>query len=306
MQLSQVIEGFFIVRRTRLAPTTQRNYRHCFNKLLAFFGPNKPFTDITTVDIHRFLAHLEGAGLSDRSLHDNLVICAVLWKFAQREFGFPHVVATIEKPKYRKTAIVPFTVEEIKAMVRAAEWTAVWNAKSGKQTRSRRPTARRDAAVILVLLDSGLRASELCGLTVGDYQQESGRLHVRHGKGDKERYVYLGEHAQRALWRYVLERPRLKPGDPLFATRTDRRLERNNLRHLLSQIGVNAGVEDVHPHRFRHTFAIQFLRNGGNIFELQRILGHESLDTVKIYLALAEVDIERAQRAHSPADNWRL
>jgi len=72
------------------------------------------------------------------------------------------------------------------------------------------------------------------------------------------------------------------------------------------RIGANAHVAHVHPHRFRHTFAIMFLRNGGNVFELQRILGHESLDTVRTYLALADVDIARAQRAHSPADNWRL
>lgn len=73
---------------------------------------------------------------------------------------------------------------------------------------------------------------------------------------------------------------------PLFATRTDRPLNRTNLLHHLQRIGRNAGVESVHPHRFRHIFAIMYLRNGGNVFELQRILGHESLDTMRTYLAL--------------------
>lgn len=312
LTLTQVIDGFFLVRRARLAQTTQQNYRQCFAKLTAFCGPDTPFTDITTADVRSFLDYLRqppsdgGLGLSERSVHDNLVICSALWSFAQKEFGYPHIVAAIDKPKYRKTTIVPFTLEEVRAIVQAAEWTATWNAKSGKRTRSKRPTARRDVAILLVLFDTGLRASELCDLCARDYQQDNGRLHIRHGKGDKERYVYLGDNAQRALWRYVLERPRLKPNDPLFATRTSRPLDRNNLRHLLAKIGGNAGVPNVHPHRFRHTFAIQFLRNGGNIFELQRILGHESLDTVKLYLTLAEVDIEKAQRAHSPADHWRL
>ena len=61
-----------------------------------------------------------------------------------------------------------------------------------------------------------------------------------------------------------------------------------------------------HLHRFRHTFAVQFLRNGGNVFELQRILGHERMDTLHIYVTLAQSDLAAAQRAHSPADNWRL
>jgi site-specific recombinase XerD len=65
-------------------------------------------------------------------------------------------------------------------------------------------------------------------------------------------------------------------------------------------------VEGVHPHRFRHTFAIWFLRNGGNPLELQRILGHEKLETVLVYVRLAEVDIERAAKSASPVDGWKL
>ena len=68
----------------------------------------------------------------------------------------------------------------------------------------------------------------------------------------------------------------------------------------------NADVEGVHPHRFRNTFAIEFLRNGGNVFELKRILGHEQLETVETYLEIASVDIQRAQQANSPADRWKL
>jgi site-specific recombinase XerD len=112
--------------------------------------------------------------------------------------------------------------------------------------------------------------------------------------------------AQKAIWRYVLERDRVRPADPLFASKTENAMERNNVRHTLAIIGNNAGVEDVHPHRFRHTFAIEFLHNGGNVFELKKILGHEKLATVEVYLGLANVDIQRAQQANSPADNWKL
>ena len=75
---------------------------------------------------------------------------------------------------------------------------------------------------------------------------------------------------------------------------------------MLSTIAAQAKINDVHPHRFRHTFAITFLRNGGNTFALQKLLGHEELTTVLKYVRLAETDIKAAQAAASVVDNWRL
>lgn len=306
MNLSQVVQGFFVVRRTRLAATTITNYGYCFDKLVTYFGSDTIFTKITTGDMRQFLDYLRSTGLAERSIHDNLVICSSLWTFAANEFSFPQVVKGIEKPKFDEKLIIPFTTEETKALVNAAEWTSTWDTRTGKQTRSKRPTARRDVAIILTLLDTGIRVSELCDLTLKDYQQDSGRLHIRHGKGNKARFVYAGICSQKAIWRYLLERDRVRPSDALFASKTDNALHRNNLRHTLNQLGENAGVEGVYPHRFRHTFAIEFLRNGGNVFELKKILGHEKLETVEVYLELASVDIQRAQQANSPADRWKL
>jgi site-specific recombinase XerD len=130
-------------------------------------------------------------------------------------------------------------------------------------------------------------------------------LHVRHGKGDKSRYLFLGDRARKALWKYLADRPDAKPSEPLFATRGKRHIDRRNLNHLLQHLGDRAGVDDVHAHRFRHTMSITFLRNGANILELQKILGHESLKTVSAYARLAEADLERAA-SKSVGDNWKL
>ena len=80
----------------------------------------------------------------------------------------------------------------------------------------------------------------------------------------------------------------------------------NNQRvwHIVSGMGKRAGVANARPHRFRHTFAVQFLRNGGDIFTLQMLLGHSSLEMVKHYAKLAAIDAEQAHRKASPADNW--
>jgi site-specific recombinase XerD len=132
------------------------------------------------------------------------------------------------------------------------------------------------------------------------------RLHVRSGKGNKDRHVYIGNSAQRALWRYLATRPTIKPDSPLFATRDNTPIRRNVLYHIIERLAQTADVKNATTHRFRHTFAINLLRNGGNVLELQRLLGHEKLETIRIYVTLAQSDLSAAHRQASPADNWRL
>lgn len=225
------------------------------------------------------------------------------------EEGTPHIIrGKIPIPDFPEPVIEPFTQEEIKALLVAAEYSKAWQSRKGKSARSRRPTANRDRAIILTLLDSGLRASELCDLTIADYDQKRGRLHVRHGKGDKQRMVFLGMRSQKALWRFLADstqRVPAKPSSPLFAAKTGEKMERNNLRHTLQRIAEQAGVQRLTVHRFRHTFAVNYLRNNGNVLVLQALLGHEDLATVQIYVKLAELDLEKASE-HSPVDNWKL
>jgi site-specific recombinase XerD len=83
-------------------------------------------------------------------------------------------------------------------------------------------------------------------------------------------------------------------------------MNRSRLLKILVSLGKRSGVSDVHPHRFRHTFAIQYLRNGGDPYTLQALLGHSSLDMVKVYLRIAQIDIDTAHRRASPVNNWKL
>lgn len=75
---------------------------------------------------------------------------------------------------------------------------------------------------------------------------------------------------------------------------------------MIVNFAKRAGVKKANVHRFRHTFAVNFLRNGGNILALQDLLGHENMDTIRVYVKLAETDLRTAQRRASPADNWRI
>ena len=132
-------------------------------------------------------------------------------------------------------------------------------------------------------------------------------MRVRFGKGGKGRFVYVEKFTRRELWRYLTQREDGEDQDaPLFVARNDKRLNNNSLRLVLNRLGVKAGVPNVHPHRFRHTFAIEFLRAGGDVFSLQKLLGHSTLDMVKNYVAIAQIDIQNAHRRASPVNNWRL
>ena len=167
----------------------------------------------------------------------------------------------------------------------------------------KRPTAARDKALLLLLLDTGLRVGEVNRLKIMDVDLSNGEVHVRpYGSGQKTkpRTVYLGKAARRSMWLYLSRLDEPRKDESLFRQTT------GNIRSLLYRMGERANVQDVYPHRFRHTFAVQFLRNGGDVFTLQRILGHSSLDMVRRYLALADADSAEAHRKASPADRWRL
>jgi site-specific recombinase XerD len=158
----------------------------------------------------------------------------------------------------------------------------------------------RDRAIVLLMLDTGLRVSEVAGLRLGDLRPD-GTLKVR-GKGSRERMVPAGSTARQAIVRYLGQRGPGGPDDTLFLGRrgeiSARGLQRM-VRRLKGRVGVTGRLS---PHSLRHTFARSYLVNGGDVFSLQRILGHTTLDMVKRYVALADVDLVSRHAVASPAD----
>ena len=110
--------------------------------------------------------------------------------------------------------------------------------------------------------------------------------------------MYLAKRSCHALWLYLTGKG-IDSGSLFGLTSTP-------IRQMMKTLERSSGVADIHPHRFRHTFAIMFLRNGGDVFTLQRLLGHSTLDMVRHYLALAKADDENAHRKASPVDNLKL
>ena len=147
--------------------------------------------------------------------------------------------------------------------------------------------ALRNRALLELVYSAGLRSSEAVGLDLGDVDFEQEHVHVRHGKGAKDRVVPLGEEASHWVARYLREaRPALARGatEALFLSSRGRRLDTSTLRRLLP-----------HPHRLRHAFATHLLEGGADLRAIQELLGHSSLSTTQVY---SHVSAKRLRRVY--------
>ena len=170
------------------------------------------------------------------------------------------------------------------------------------------PIGVRNFAMLMLFLDSGLRCSELGWFTLDDINMDGRYLKVM-GKGGKERIVPFGSSVEKALLRYSL-RFRPEPFNPsircFFLTPDGKPLTRNCVYLVIRRIALKSGVSRLHPHLCRHTFATNYLINGGDVFSLQQILGHTTLEMVKRYVTLASGHVTAQHRKFSPMDRLEL
>ena len=302
--LSQSIEGYLLAARARrMSPETIQNYTQGFDHFRKFLERDVEIARITPTDVRRFLDSL--TWLAPKSVRNYHTALASLWTWAMREgLVERHVVREVQAPNAPRREIVPYTVQDVKGMLAACERSRAYSRPGKRSCDNARPTALRDRAIILLLLDTGIRASELCDLEMDDCDLRNQRVTVV-GKGRRERVLPLSARTTQAIWKYLASNEQLAH-IYVFRTMDGGQLERNVLRRNLERLGEKAGVQNVTVHRFRHTFAITFLRNGGHVFALQRMLGHSTMEMVRRYLAIAETDVEKAHRDASPVANWLL
>lgn len=308
MRIESAIEGYWLEKERNFSKATVDDYALTFRRLVEFLSTRQEFEAITSHQIKLFLNYTQSdRNLSQKSLANVWIALSSLWTWAEKELKIEHALrGKVERPKFRRAVIEPYTQIEVQAILQACGQTKTWRSRAGRAARSERPTAARDRAIIITLVDTGLRASELCALKLEDYNSTTGRIFVAKGKGAKQRIVFASKSARKAIWRYMVGRPDAKDSEPLFATRRLTHLGRDELRKMIQICANRGGVANANVHRFRHTFAINFLRNGGGQLQLQEMLGHEQMETIRIYARLAEVDLSQAQAIASPADKWNL
>lgn len=312
MNLSTAIDGFMIHHTAAgYSPGTLGTYKWALKLLLGYLG-HVELENVSNARLLAFFAYLRtdyATDLSGSSLEN-------VWKAIRSFYNWAvddGIVSQrpdldLPRPRYTSPQIKPFNADEITAMLKACEYTKQASTERRQPFAMRRPTAKRDKAIVLLLLDTGLRVSEAARLCISDVDMTTGEITVKpwgSGRKTKGRMVYIGKVARSALWRYLATRND-PPAARLFLTEAETPMDRNSIRLLIDGLSARAGIAHANPHRFRHTFAVQYLRNGGDVFTLQRLLGHSTMEMVRRYLALADADSQAAHTRASPVDRWRL
>ncbi len=310
--LEQLLDDYVLTMRSeRYSPRTIETAQSVLRSAIKYWSNGTPamLEDFNLSNGRRYLVYLQeereryeghqfaptGGRLSPHTVHLHARNLRAFSSWLEREeYRDENVLARMRLPRLPQDLIVPLTDEECGQLLRAFKRSTV--------------DGTRGYAILMVLLDTGVRASELCGLRLSEVDLDNGECRV-HGKGGKERSLALGYQTLKAVRRYVRSfrpAPRRPDDDHIFLSRNARPLTRGALVQVFQRLRNRSGVERVHPHLCRHTFALAYLRNGGDVFSLQRILGHSSLKMVSNYLTLSSADILERHRQFSPMDRLAL
>lgn len=288
--LSKWAESFLIDRKAKgLSPHSTRFYkveltlflRYCDGQVLSRIEQLTP--DI----LRRYLLYLEENGRNPGGVHAafRALRAFLLWYENETEpEGWKNPIRKVKAPRVAEEPIDPVSIETVKELIAAC---------SG-------PNGLRDKALLLFLLDTGARASEVCAVDLADIDLISGGVLIRSGKGGKPRTVFIGKKTKMAIRAYLKKRGDQHPA--LWTTDDGDRLTYYGLNQIVRRRARDAGVPKPELHSFRRAFALNFLRNGGDLMSLQRLMGHADLQVLRRYLAQTTQDLQVAHGKNGPVD----
>lgn len=225
----------------------------------------KPFAEMNAYDVRFYLAKEMERGVSDRSRENQRAYLSAFFQWMVNEELIPkNPMAQLKPIKCHEEVRKAFTEVEIDALRSACK-------------------TLRERALIEFLLSTGVRVSEVVGMKVQDVSPETLTVHVVHGKGSKERITYTTAVAMKHLLSYL--RGRKEDGGALFYNRNHEPLEAGGIRKMLYALAERASVDNVHPHRFRRTFATNLSKRGMAVQEIQKLMGHTNINTTLVYIA---------------------
>ncbi|OPZ88266.1 MAG: Tyrosine recombinase XerD [bacterium ADurb.Bin429] len=275
-----------------LSDSTRAYYGFHLTALMRYLDTHAPTVapaEVTPDVLRGFITHR--LQVSAVTAYHSLLTLRVFFGFLVKDGTLAENPATDLDPVRRKRPLIPtFSPDQITALLAACQGKAFHDV--------------RDRALLMLLLDTGLRASELCTLRLENIDWTECTVTV-WGKGGKQRAVPFGEATRQTLLPYLDRRGEL--GTPMvFVTCYGDPLTRRRLQTIIHNRGTQAKIARVRcsPHTFRHTFAVMYLRNGGDVFSLQKLLGHSDLTMTRRYAELSDTDVREKHRTYSPGDRF--
>jgi site-specific recombinase XerD len=272
------------------ASGTIAGHRIKLGRFLGFVG-DRPIADISSAEIRQYLDHAKQAyGLSLASVERYKVALQALYRWTVDE-GFIEInpMSRIKVAKPETKLVQSLNYNQIQELLNSINGRGIEDYPN--------------KAIVMMLLDEGLRASELSSPKLGDVYVKNGIFRVL-GKGRQERLARIGLKAQKALWHYLVRRGD-NTCDSLWLNQRGETLTRSGIERMLKKQGEKLGFR-LYPHLLRHTFAISFLRNGANTFEVPYALGHTTLEKPRQYCSSPSFDdVYRRHVKASPVGNLK-
>lgn len=295
-QVSWAIADFLLDRQSRgQSEATLAWYVRCTGILRDYLRSASVarIEDVTPAHIRRFIIHLSERGHSPGGVVTIFTAVKAFLRWYGDEYSPSdwNPLARVKTPTRPKEWMQPLALSHFSAMVDGCpRHTFIGD---------------RDRALLMLLLDTGVRHQELTDLLVGDVDLPSSQVIVRVGKGRKGRVVFIGVKTRRALLAYYRHRESLEPESPLWVKNDGGSLAKSAIREVVRRAANRAGVKEPGMHEFRRAFAINSLRNGMDVATLQRLLGHSTIEVVNRYLALVEDDLRVASSKFGVVDNLK-
>jgi integrase/recombinase XerD len=283
-KLQDAYTDFVLSRQAmRVSKTTIEFYRYTagfFAHWLESQAVTEP-REVTARHVRAYLAELVGRELSEWTCNGHARAIKTLVRFWHEE-GYLPTAIKFEMPKVSKKRMTVLSADDVTNVLKNC--------------------TKREKAVLLLMVDTGMRRAETTALNWGDVDIDTGLIQVKNGKGGKARSVVIGATTRRALLAY--RRTQTTTGDKAAVIQTDegQRFAGEGLYQLFKRFSKRAGVKFT-PHALRRTFTILSLRAGMSPLHLQNLLGHSSLDMVQWYAQMIDDDLLQAHNEHSPIDN---
>lgn len=273
----------FILSRQAIqcTPATLKNYQWMLGRSITWLeaqGVNAP-PEVTARHVRQYLALY--ADRSDWYLNGHARAIRTLLRFWHKEGYLPQPVS-FDMPKVRQKRLAFLIAEQVIKVLEVCD--------------------PREKAIILLIVDSGLRRQEVCNLNRSDIDIQTGVIRVWQGKGRKDRVTVIGATTRRALLKYWRECPNQADDAPAFQTETGERLTGYGLASLIRRLSQKSGIR-FSAHALRRSFATLSLKGGMDMVSLQTLLGHSSIETTRKYIQWLEDDLLEAHRKASPIDN---